>query len=53
MVGYKPGPGRDSLLDFKRRMRMREYGPKSDLEYRADEIPQCHALKAAHRTKHS
>lgn len=35
----------------KYRMRLKGYGPESDLECRADEVPQCHPIIAAFRTK--
>ena len=40
-----------TILNTAWHMRLRGYGPESDLEYRADEVPRCHALIAAYRTK--
>lgn len=51
VVNHKCGPGRKSSHNFKYRLRLRGYGPESDLEYRADEIPQCHEMIAAYRTQ--
>ena len=38
-VNHKRGPSRPSPHNYKYRLRLRRYGPKTDLEYRADEIP--------------
>ena len=46
VADHKRGPGRHSPRNYKYRLRRRGYGPESDLEYRADEIPQCHELIA-------
>ena len=43
VVGHKLEPGRKGQHNFEYRMRLMRYGPESDLEYRADEVPQCHA----------
>ena len=48
VVDHKRGPGRTSTHNFKYRLKLRAYGPESDLEYRADKIPQCHELIAAY-----
>ena len=50
VADHKRGPGRHSPRNYKYRLRRRGYGPESDLEYRADEIPQRHELIAAYRT---
>ena len=50
VVENERGPGGKSPHNYKYRLRHRGYGPESDLEYRADEIPQCHQLIAAYRT---
>ena len=42
VVDHERGPGRPRPHNYKYRRRLRGYGPISDLEYRADEIPQCH-----------
>ena len=36
--------------NFKYRLRLQGYGPESDIEYRAGEVPQCHEHIAAYRT---
>ena len=54
VVGRKLGLGRKSPHNFKYRTRLRGYSSESDesdLEHRADEVAQCHALTAAYRTK--
>ena len=38
-----------NLHYFKCRMRLTGYGPKSDLEYRAGEVSQCHAFGASYK----
>ena len=48
---HERGPGRPSPHNYKYRVRLRGYGPESDLEYRAGEIPQCHELIAAYRAQ--
>ena len=50
VVSHKRGPGRKNTPNFKYRLRLQGYGPESDIEYRADEVPQCHELIAAYRT---
>ena len=45
------GPAEKAPHNYKYRLRLRGYGPESNLEYRADEIPQCHELVAASGTK--
>ena len=39
VVDHKIGPGRPSPHNYKYRLRLRDNGPESDLEYRADDIP--------------
>ena len=50
VVGHIRGPGRKNTHNYKYRLRLQDYGPESDIEYRADEVPQCHELIAAYRT---
>ena len=50
VVIHRCGPGRKSTHNYKYRLRLQGYGPESDVEYRADEIPQCHELISAYRT---
>ena len=52
VVGHKPGPGRKSHLNYKYRLRLKGYGPSADLEYRADEVPQCQHLIDEYRSEH-
>lgn len=52
VVGHKPGRGRKSQHNYKYRLRLKGYGPESDLVYRADEVPQCHELISAYRSQH-
>ena len=33
---------------WKYRLRLQGYGPESDIEHRADEVPQCNELIAAY-----
>ena len=40
VVDHKRGPGRPTPHNYKYCIRLRGYGPESDLEYHADEIPQ-------------
>ena len=47
VVDHKSGHGRKSPHKHKYHLRLRGYGPGSDLEYRADKIFQCHELIAA------
>ena len=42
VIDHKRRPGRPSRHNYKYRLRLRGYGPESDLEYCADEIPKCH-----------
>ena len=51
VVDHRRGPDSKIPHNYKYRLRLRGYGPKSDLDYRADEIPQCHELIAAYRTQ--
>ena len=44
VVHHKRGPGRKSTHNYKYRLRLQGYGPESDLEFSADEIPQCDEL---------
>ncbi|MEM7282981.1 MAG: DDE-type integrase/transposase/recombinase [Pseudomonadota bacterium] len=53
VVGHKRGPGRKSHLNYKYRLRLKGYGPSADLEYRADEVPQCQHLIDAYRIEHN
>ena len=39
VVDYWRGPGRTSPRNYKYHRRLRGYGPESDLEYPANEIP--------------
>ena len=50
VVSHRYGPGRKSAHNHKYRLSLQGYGPESDIEYRADEVPQCHELIAAYRT---
>ena len=50
VVSHRCGPGRKSAHNHKYRSSLQGYGPESDIEYRADEVPQCHELIAAYRT---
>ena len=50
VVSHRRGPGRKSTHNFKYRARLQGYGPESDVEYRADEVPQCHELITAYGT---
>ena len=52
VVDHKTGRGRKSLHNYKYRLRLKGYGPESDLIYRADEVPQCHEMISAYRAKH-
>ena len=52
VVDHKFGRGRKTPHNYKYRLRLKGYGPESDLVYRADEVPQCHELIAAYRSKH-
>lgn len=52
VVDHTPGRGRKSLHNYKYRLRLKGYGPESDVMYRADEIPQCHEMISAYRSKH-
>ena len=49
VVSHRRGPGRKSTHNFKYRLRLQGYGPESDIEHRADEVPRCHELIAAYR----
>ena len=49
VVSHTCGPGRKSTHNSKYRIRLQGYGPKSDIEHRADEVAQCHELIAAFR----
>lgn len=51
VVSHKCGRGPKTPHNYKYRLRLRGYGPESDLEYRADEIPQCQELIAAYRIR--
>ena len=51
VVGHKKGgPGPKSPHNNICRIRFQGYGPESDLEYRAHEVPQGHEIIAAYRT---
>ena len=51
VVHHKRGPGRKSPHNYKYRLRLQGYGPESDLELSADEVPQCHELIDVYRTR--
>jgi len=52
VVGHKPGRGQKSPHNHVYRLRSKGYGPKSDLTYRAEEVPQCHEMILAYRSQH-
>ena len=52
VVGHRRGPGRKSHENYKYRLRLQGYGPSADVEYRAEEIPQCQHLINAYRKQH-
>lgn len=52
IVGHKPGRGRKSPHNLVYRLRLKGYGPESDLMYRAEEVPQCHEMISAYRSQH-
>ena len=52
VVGHKPGRGRKSPHNHVYRLRLKGYGPESDLMYRAEEVPQCHEMISAYRSQH-
>ena len=47
VVHHNCGPGTRSLQNFKYRLRLRGYGPESDIVYRADKISQDNELVAS------
>ena len=51
VVNRKSGKGPKTPYNYRYRLRLRGYGPESDLEYRADEIPQCQEMIAAYRIR--
>ena len=51
VVNHKSGKGPKTPYNYRYRLRLRGYGPESDLEYRADEIPQCQEMIAAYRIR--
>ena len=50
VVSHRCGPCRKRARNFKYRLHLQDYGPESDIEYQADEVPQCHELIDAYRT---
>ena len=52
VVSHKSGRGRKSPHNYAYRLRLKGYGPESDLVYRAEEIPQCREMISAYRAKH-
>ena len=51
VVNHKSGKGPKTPYNYRYRLRLRGYSPESDLEYRADEIPQCQEMIAAYRIR--
>lgn len=51
VVSHKSGRGPRTPFNYRYRVRLRGYGPESDLEYRAEEIPQCQEMIAAYRIR--
>ena len=51
VVNHKSGRGPKTPYNYRYRLRLRGYGPESDLEYRTDEIPQCQEMIAAYRIR--
>ena len=49
VVGHAPGPGRRSRYNFKYRLRLKGFGPATDLTNRAEEVPQCQHLIEQYR----
>ena len=43
--------GRKTPYNYRYCLRLRGSGPESDLEYRADEVPQCQEMIAAYRIR--
>ena len=52
VVGHKPGRGRKSPHNHVYRLRLKGYGPESDVMYRAEEVPQCHEMISVYRSEH-
>lgn len=52
VVDHKTGRGRKGPHNYKYRLRLKGYGPESDLIYRADEVPQCHEMISVYRSRH-
>ena len=51
VVNHRSGKGPKTPYNYRYRLRLRGYGPESDLEYRADEIPKCQEMIAAYRIR--
>ena len=51
VVNHRSGRGPKTPYNYRYRLRLRGYGPESDLEYRADEVPQCQEMIAAYRIR--
>ena len=52
VVGHWRGQGRHSPHDYIYRLRLKDFGPEADHEYRAHHVPQCQELIAAYRAQH-
>ena len=50
VVTHRCSPRSIVAHNYKCRLRLQGYGLESDIEHRADEVPQCHELIAAYRT---
>ena len=50
-MNHRSGRGPKTPYNYRYRLRLRGYGPESDLEYRADEVPQCQEMIAAYRIR--